>query len=68
MTDPRAALLAEARRRHPDLTPCASRATLEDSFTTLPSGELVLWWNDETGSTRVLRESAMAPDGAAVNT
>jgi hypothetical protein len=57
--DPRAALLAEARRRHGDIRPCASRATLEDCFTTLPSGEAIFWFNLPSGTTAVLRESSL---------
>ncbi len=63
MPDPRMALLAGARRRHGDIQPCASKATLEECFTTLRSGEAVLWFNTPDGSIRVLRESALA--GAA---
>jgi hypothetical protein len=57
VTDARAALIARARERHGVVLPCGSRHTLEECFTALPNGELMLWWNDERGDTHILRES-----------
>ncbi len=63
-------LIARARGRCGEILPCASRQTLEECFTQLPSGELVFWFNTPDGSTRILRESdpmlSAAPDSPSL--
>ncbi len=59
MTATQEQLIARARERCGEILPCTSRQTLEECFTTLPSGEIVLWFNLPNGSTAILRESAL---------
>ncbi len=57
MPDLRAALVTEARARHGVILPCASKQTLEECFTQLPSGELIFWFNTPDGNTHIERSS-----------
>lgn len=55
MTALESAMIAEARRREPNLRPAGSRARLEDCFTTEPRlGVRILWFNEPGGSTKTV--------------
>ena len=46
-------LLKKAMALHGRIAPTCTRRTLEECFTTQDS-KLILWFNDETGTTKVL--------------
>lgn len=52
------AMIAEARKRHGEIFPCATRKTIEDCFTNEPGVGLLFWFNDSRGNTHVIRRSA----------
>ena len=50
-------LLKQARALHGRIEPTCTRCRLEDCFTTEDS-KLILWFNDESGTTKVLVREA----------
>jgi hypothetical protein len=55
-------MIAEARRRYGHIEPCEGRE-LGDCFT-FEAGRLMLWFNDATGSTRMVTRRGADPSGA----
>ena len=53
MDDGKEELLKKARALHGRIEPTCTRRTLEECFTTEDS-KLILWFNDKTGTTKVL--------------
>lgn len=49
------ALIADARKRHGQIQPCATRERLENCFTE-EEGRLFFWFNTQDGNTKVLVE------------
>jgi len=59
MTDLTAALLAEARRRHPVILPCATRKSLEDCVVDHGEYGVFLYYNTPDGNTHCIRAAAL---------
>jgi hypothetical protein len=57
MTDLQASMIAEARRRHGEIEPCAFRNSLAECFTDEGEYGLLFWYNDAQGHTHVVRRS-----------